>query len=287
MNRWREIAWCVNEAVGRNHVSLLSAGLAMYGLLAVFPGLAAAVCIYGLFVTPADVVRHFKIVSTLLPPGTWQLFSDQLQALARTRGGSLSASAVVALLLGLWGARLWMGALITASNITYPKDRERGFIHEILLSLLFTAAAIAGFLLAVTAGVLVPFVLEFLGTQQWMRYVIVLIQWAVLWVIAAGGLAVIYRFAPVRPPDWRWVRKGAGIAATLWLLISSLFALYVRTFAGYGSTYGALAGVIVLLMWFYLSSFTVVLGMQINAQLERRAGQDTANQEVRKAFGRV
>ena len=274
VNRWREILVCTHEAIGKKHLSLLSAGLAMYALLAVFPGLAAVVFIYGLFATPADVMQHMALLATILPQGTWALFSGPLQDIASDRGGSLSAGALLGVLLGLWGARSGMAALISVTNWAYAGGHKRGLIREAVLSVLFTVAAVAGFLLALAIGVLAPALLRLLGTQPWQRLMIVAVQWALLWATALAGVTVVYRWAPARAPDgWRAVIWGAGIAATLWLTISVLFSVYVRSFADYSRTYGAVAAVVALLMWFYLSSFTIVLGAQINAEMDRLARQ--------------
>lgn len=270
LSRWRELLVCAHAALGRRHLSLLSAGLAMYAMLAVFPGLAAVVFVYGAFATPDSVIEHMNMLAALLPRGTWALFSAPLTDIASARGGSLPAGALIGLLLGLWSARSGMAALITATNWAYSSGHERGVLKEGALSLLFTVVAVAGFLLALAIGVLVPALLRMLGTQAWLQVLIASVQWTLLWVMAASSLAVVYRFAPARAPDsWRAVIWGAGSAATLWLTISVLFSFYVRTIADYSRTYGALAAVVALLMWFYLSSFTIVFGAQLNAELER------------------
>jgi membrane protein len=103
-----------------------------------------------------------------------------------------------------------------------------------------------------------------------------LLQWVVLWLGTTAALAFLYRYAPARErPRWHWVSWGSAIATTLWMGASALFAIYVRRFANYGQTYGALGGVIVLLMWFYISSLIVVLGAEINAEMERQTERDT------------
>jgi membrane protein len=273
---WRDILLRVKNEIGSDHVTLVSAGLAMYALLAVFPGLAAAVSIYGLFATPADVVEHMKTFAGVLPPGTWELFADQLQALTRERSGSLSAAALVGIGVALWSARSGMASLMTAANIAYSESEKRSFVKQVLLSLLFTLVAIAGFLFALTIGVAIPVALAVLGTQSWIQIVVAIARWGLLWILTVLSLAALYRYGPARQrARWRWVSWGSVIAATLWLTVSVLFAVYVRTFGTYGQTYGALAAVVVLLLWFYLSSFVIVLGAEINAEMERQTLRDT------------
>jgi membrane protein len=273
---WRDILARVKSEIGSDHVSLVSAGLAMYALLAVFPGLAATVAIYGIFASPADVIQHMQTFSGILPPGTWDLFNRQLQTLATQATGSLTLAATAGILLALWSARGGMSALMVATNIAYGEAEKRGFIKQILVSLAFTIGAVLGFLLALAVGVILPLALKVLGTSSWAQWLAGAARWLVLWIVATVGLSVLYRYAPSRrPARWHWLTWGSAIAATLWILVSLGFALYVRDFATYGKTYGTLGAVIALLMWFYLSSYVIVIGAEINAEMERQTRRDT------------
>jgi membrane protein len=273
---WKDILIRVKSQIGTDHVSLVSAGLAMYTLLAVFPGLAAAVAIYGLFASPADAIEHMQTISGILPPGTWDLFARQLQTLTTQAEGSLTIAALVGVLVALWGARAGMSALMVATNIAYAEAEKRHFIKQTLISLAFTLGAVLVFLIAVAVGVVLPLGLKVLGTSGWVQLLAGALRWVALWFVAVVGLAVLYRYGPSRrPARWRWVMWGAVIAASLWVLVSVGFAFYVSSFATYGKTYGALGGVIALLMWFYLSSFTVVIGGLVNAEMERQTKRDT------------
>lgn len=273
---WRDILTRVKSEIGSDHVTLVAAGLAMCALLAVFPGLAAAIAIYGLFASPAQVVEHMQAFTGILPPGTWDLFKTQLQTVAAQTQGSLTFAAVGGLFIALWSARAGMSALMTATNIAYAEAEKRGFFRQMFVSLAFTIGAIVGFLLMLTLGVVVPVALQALGTSSWVQTVAGVLRWAVLWVVAVSGLAILYRYAPSRErARWQWVTWGSAIAATLWIIVSGLFAWYVGSFASYGKTYGALGGVIALLMWFHLTSLTVVIGAEINSEMERQTVRDT------------
>lgn len=273
---WRDILTRVWSELGSDHVTLVSAGLAMYALLAVFPGLAAAVAIYGLFSSPAQVLEHMQAFSGILPPGTWDIFKTQLQTIASQASSSLTFAALGGLVIALWGARAGIAALMVATNIAYAEAEKRGFFRQTFVSLVFTVAAIVGFLVALTLGVLLPVALEALGTSGWVQTLAGALRWVLLWLVAVLGLALLYRYAPSRErARWRWVTWGSAIAATLWIIVSALFAAYVGSFGSYGKTYGALGGVIALLMWFYLSSFTIVIGAEINSEMERQTARDT------------
>jgi membrane protein len=273
---WWDILWRVVKRLGNDNVTLVAGGVAMYALLSVFPGLAAAVSIYGLFATPADVVQHMKAFSSILPPGVWDIFNTQLQTLASHTQSTLSIAAALGFVVALWSARSAMSALMTASNIAYGEREKRRFIVQLLVSLILTVGAVIGFLAMLSLGVAIPVAMKILGMSTWVQWAGIVLPWGVLWLFAIVGLAFVYRYAPARQPArWEWVTWGSAIAATLWLGGSTLFAFYVRAFANYGKTYGALGGVIALLTWFYFSSVIVVLGAEINAEMERQTKQDT------------
>jgi membrane protein len=169
-----------------------------------------------------------------------------------------------------------MSALMTATNVAYGEREKRNFFVQVGISLVLTVGAVLGFLLMLLLGLVIPVTLNILGTRTWVQVAADTLQWLVLWLFAAGGFAIVYRYAPARQAArWRWITWGSATAATLWLGASALFALYVRAFANYSKTYGALGGVIALLMWFYLSSLIVVLGAEINAEMERQTKADT------------
>ena len=261
----------VVDKVQTHNAGLLAGGIAMYGLLSVFPGLAATVFIYGLFATPADVSRHMSVFAGILPPGVWYIFNTQLQNVATHDHSALTVAAVIGLLLALWGARLTMSALMTATTIAYEVPERRGLLLQILTSLLLTLGAIVGFLAMLLIGVVVPISLYVLGTNWWVNLAVGVVRWLLLWGFAVIGLALVYHFAPARRPDrWRFLTCGSAVTASLWLAVSGLFAVYVRSFGSYDQTYGALAGVVVLLLWFYLLSYTVLLGAEVNAALSAR-----------------
>ncbi len=273
---WWDITWRVIQDLGNDNVSLVAAGLAMYALLSIFPGLAAAVSIYGMFATPGDVVRQMGAFSGILPPGVWEIFRSELAHITSRQQDTLSIAAGIGVLLALWSARSAMSSLMTATNIAYKEREKRSFVRQVLVSLALTVGAVIGFLLILLIGVAVPVALRVLGTSPWVQTAGSVVRWIVLYGFAVFALAIVYRYAPAREPArWRWLSWGSTIAALLWLGASVLFAIYVRNFASYGVTYGALGGVVVLLMWFYISGYIVVMGVEINAEMERQTVKDT------------
>ena len=273
---WLDVAWRTARRFSDDNVTLIAGGLAMYALLSVFPALAAMVSIYGMFATPADVIKQMSAFAGVLPPGVWDIFNTELQSIAKTGQGTLTVAAALGLVLALWSARSAMSSLMTATNIAYREHEKRGFVRQTLLSLGFTAGAIIGFLLMLALGVAIPLALAAFGAEEWTKTVVSVLRVALLWLVIVFGLAVIYRYAPAREhARWRWVSPGSLVAATVLLGATALFGFYVTNFAGYAKTYGALGGVVVLLMWFFISSIVVVVGAQINAESERQTVKDT------------
>jgi membrane protein len=256
----------------RHNAALLAGGIAMYGLLSVFPGLTAAVSIYGLFATPDAIVRHMKVFAGILPPGVWDIFRAQLHSVAAHDHGTLTIAAAAGIVIALWSARLTMSALMTATSIAYEAPDRRGYLRQLATSLALTLGVIVGFVAMLLLGVVVPLALAVLGGSSPVNLTVNLLRWTLLWAFAVLGLGIVYYFAPAHAGvRWHWLSWGAVVAATLWLAASGVFAVYVRMFATYDRTYGALAGVVVLLMWFYLLSLFVILGAEINAALEPAA----------------
>lgn len=273
---WSDTLWRVKDQIAADNVSIVAGGLALFGMLSVFPSLAASVAIYGLIGSPEAIAQQAQAFSGMLPGGVLQIIQSQLQDLARQQRNTLSTGAIVGFLLAIWSARRGMVALITAMNVAYNEHERRGFFHRLALSLLFTIIGVIGFVMVVLLGIAVPVLVGLLPLGVAGEWVLLSVRWALLWLVAVLALSALYRFAPHRrQAQWHWVSWGSGLAATLWLVVSIGFALYVRNFDTFGRTYGAIGGVVVMLMWFYVSAFVVILGAEINSELERQTVRDT------------
>lgn len=273
---WWDVIWRVKDQLDADNVSIVAGGLALFGLLSIFPSLAAAVAIYGIVASPDAIAAQMQGFAGLLPPATVDILQKQLQQLVSQRNQTLSIGVIVGILVAVWSARKGMVALITAMNVAYNEHDRRSFLMRMLLSLSFTVCAVLGFVVMVSIGVAVPIVLAFIPLGGATEWVLLAVRWALLWVIAVFALSLLYRFAPHRTrPRWEWVNAGSLIAATLWLLGSVLFAIYVRNFNSFGEAYGAIGGVVVMLMWFYVSAYVVILGAEVNSELERQTVHDT------------
>lgn len=273
---WRDILLRVWQKIGDDNLSLIAAGVALNTLLAVFPAMAVLASIYGMFASPAEVGKHIAPFYGILPHDAAAIIQAQLEALARPQGHTLGIAAIVSLVVSVYYSSQGVSALMSATNIAYREGERRGFIERLLIALGFASGAVAGFALMLLLTLAVPLGLERLPLPRFVEMAVLILRWILLWLFAALGLAIVYRYAPSREnARWRWVSWGSVVAATLWLVASVLFSLYVRDFGSYGKTYGALGGVIVLIMWFYLQGYAIVLGAEFNAETEHQTAVDT------------
>jgi membrane protein len=248
--------------------------VAFYGFLALFPSLIALVLIYGLVADPAQIANDIGQLSGALPEDARKIITDQLQFVS-TRQTGAGIGLVIALLLALWSASGGMGNLMTAISTAYDEEQKRSFIKKRLLALGLTIGAIV-FMIIMLALVAVFPALANLIDNTVVRVLLTIARWVLVAVVVAAALAVLYRVAPDRDaPKMRWVSTGAIVATVLWLLASAGFSLYVSQFGGYAKTYGAIAGIVVVLMWLWITAYAILLGAEINAESEQQTVRDT------------
>lgn len=277
---WREILSRVKADLGRDHFSIIAAGVAFFALLALFPGLAALVSLYGLISDPLEVQAQLAMVSGLMPPAAYRIIETQLQSIARQSGGSLGFGFFGGLLLTLWSANKGVKALMEALNIAYEEKETRGFIKQNLLSLVFTFLSILFVVVTLAILVVTPALLELLPLPGSTQRLYQLLRWALLAVMAIMLLNFTYCYLPNRPAArWRWLSHGSFFAWFFWMLASALFSYYTVNFGNYHKTYGSLGAVVVLMMWFYLTVFIILLGGELNAELEQQTALDQARGE--------
>jgi len=278
---WQVVRRAFKESTD-DHVPMLAGGVAYFVFLAIFPALIAAITLYGLVAEPAEVADQVRSLAGMLPQESQPLIVNQLNALVSTSGGALGVGLVVSLLAALWSASSATGNLIRAVNLAYDEEETRGFLKLRGIALLLTLGAIVFMLVTLTLVAVVPPLLDALPIGTAGRVVAQVVRWVLLLAMVITALAVVYRVAPDRDaPRFGWVSVGALVAAALWLIGSALFSVYVNYFGSYNKTYGALAGVVVLMLWLYLPSYIVLLGAEINAEAERQTRRDTTTGEPR------
>ena len=269
---FKDVAVRVKREISEDNGVLAAAGVAFFGFLSLIPALAALVSILGLVTSPDDVAERADDLFGALPAEARDLLAAQLESVAGRTGSSLSFSLVVSILLALWSASSGTGHLISAVNAAYDEDDDRGFIRNRLLALAFTLGAIVFVVFALGGLAALPAILDAVGLPGWLQ----LVYWPILLGGFMAGLAVLYRYAPDRDePEWRWVSWGAAIAVALWLVASIGLRIYAANFGNFDESYGTLGAVVVLMLWLLITALAVLVGAEINAELEHQTAHDT------------
>lgn len=264
----KTLAFRLWRAVGEDNVGLISAGVAFYAILSLFPALAAAVSIYGLAADPITLATQVAQLSTLLPSAAWDIVYAQLLKIATAPPEGLTFAAVGGILLAVWSATRAITALMTALNVVYGADERRNMFHRAALAIGLTGGAILFLVVAVFLVAALPAILQFIGLDAFTKVLLALLRWPLVAGALLVGLAVLYYVAPARRGRWRWISPGAVLAIVLFLLGSAAFSQYVAHFQNYNETYGSVGAVIALLMWLYLTAYFTLLGAEFNHELD-------------------
>lgn len=273
---WKDVAVRVKDELKADQVPLLSAGVAFYVLLALFPALVAVVSIYGLVADPTDVSRQVGDLTSALPESAQQLITDQLESVASgaDRGIGLALAAGVA--AALWSASSGMKHLIEAVNAAYDESESRKFFKLRGLALLLTIGALGFGVVSIGVLAFLPSAIERTPLGSTGQALVRVGSYPALAIAFGVALAVLYRYGPDRDdPRWRWVSPGAAIATVVWIVASLGFSFYASNFGSYGETYGSIGAVIVLMLWLAITAFSVILGAEIDAELEAQTGRDS------------
>ena len=273
---WKQIlkrSWAENQA---DNMGIISGGVAFFGFLSIFPGLIAMISIYGLVASPTSVKNQVDTLAKNLPKSAAQLIGEQLTNITGSSGGALTIGLIVSILAALWSASGGMSSMITAVNLAYDEVETRNYVKLKLLSLALTVGGIVFILVTFGLVAVVPAVIAALPLGIVGTILAQVLNWIVLLGVFAGALSVLYRVAPDRDaPRFRWLSLGSVIVTVMWAIVSLAFAFYANNFGSYNKTYGAIAGVIVLMFWLYLTCYLVLLGAEINSETEHQTARDT------------
>jgi len=270
---WKDILWRTYTQVGDDR---LLAVAAVYMLLALFPAITALVSLYGLLADPATINNHLLLLQGVMPAGAITIVKEQITRLAQTSNGALGLGFFLGLALALWSANAGMKAIIDALNVVYDEREKRGFVKLTLIALAFTLGGLVFIILALGAIVVFPLILAWFGLESRALEIIAILRWPSLFVIILLALAMLYRYGPSRtPPRWQWLSVGSVLAAFAWLAVSALFSWYLANFGHYDATYGSLGAAIGLMMWLWLSVIVILIGAELNAEIEHQTACDT------------
>lgn len=284
---WWEVLKRVMNETSKDNMSIIAAGCAFYALLALFPAITALLSIYGLVVDPGTVERQLGAIAGVVPQEAFTLIQNQAHQVASGGRTALGWSAALAIVLALYSASSGVKTLFEALNIAYEEEETRSFIRLNATALVFTLAAVVGLPIGLAVIVGVPAALHVLPLGPLTEWAIRIASWVILLALVVGGLSVVYRYGPARSPArWRWLTPGSLAAAVLWLLASVAFSYYAAHFGSYNQTYGALGGVIILLMWLWISAYVILLGAELNSELELQTERDTTTGQPAPMGGR-
>lgn len=251
--------------------ALLAGALAYYAFLAIFPAAIATVSIYALVQDPAGLQEQIQDISDALPSDAASIITGQLEELVSSADGSLGLSAALSIVAALWLASAGMKALMKGIDDAYDVTETRNFLVLRAISIVLTIGAIVFLVVAISSATFLPHLLSNVGLEEQATQLVTWLRWPGLFLSVILALGVLYKIGPNRPARLqRLLSWGAVIAALLWVLATLGFSVYVGQFGDFNETYGTLGGVIVLLLWFYLSGFMVLLGAEINSEIEHR-----------------
>ncbi|MGM4926289.1 YihY/virulence factor BrkB family protein [Tardiphaga sp. 804_B3_N1_9] len=273
---WKDVLWRTYEQINEDRLLAIAAGVVFFGLLAVFPAITALVSCYGLFSDASTISDNLQTLALMLPDGSFQIVQDQIARVLANGQAKLGLTFLFGLALALWSANAGVKAVIDALNVVYGEREKRSFIKLNMLSLTFTAGAIAALLLMVSAVVALPLTLDRIGLATDSKTIISLARWPLLLLVVVLALGILYRFGPSRPgARWEWLSIGTLVAALLWLAGSALLSWYLSNFGNYSATYGSLGAAIGLMMWMWMSAIIVLCGAELNSEIEHQTAVDT------------
>jgi membrane protein len=273
---WRDIFLRVWKNISQHRVLAIAAGITFYGLLAIFPGIAAGLALYGLFADPHSARELFNQLSGVLPGGGQDVLRDQITRITAQPAGRLSFAFIVGLLTSLWSASSGLRAPVDALNIVYGEEEKRGLVKLYGYSILATIGVIAFVILVNLVLIVLPIILDYMWFGSTSKFLLDFLRWPILFCIAVFALAMIYRYGPSRAEArWRWITWGSALAAVAWVVVSLLFSWYAANFGSYNKTYGSLGAVVGFMTWMWLSAIVLLLGAEVNAEMEHQTVPDT------------
>jgi membrane protein len=270
---WIDILWRLIGAFFGDRLPTVAGGIAYSILLSIFPAVAAFVSLYGLLADVQTARDQLEAMRGVLPPDVVTILGDQMTRVASADKGGLTLGFLLGLLVALWSVMGGIKAMFQGLNVAYHETERRNLIRVNLLALLFTLGGMLFVSVVLGAVIVTPVAFTILGVSGDS---LGLLRWPVLLGLNVFALSILYRFGPSRRhPKWRWVTWGGVFASLLWLVASILYSWYLANLANFQATYGSLGAFMGFLVWIWLSALVVLIGAELNAQMEHQTLKDT------------
>lgn len=273
---WKDICWRVYKCVEEERLGLIAAGVTFYVILGLFPALTALVSVYGLVTDPRSIAEQVTALYGVLPDDVIALIRDQLNSLTNAPRGQLGLGFVISLAAAMWTVNTAMKSVFDGLNVTYREREKRSFVMLNMISFSFALGAVVMAMLYMVAIAIVPLVLSFIGIGALGDLLIRVMRWPILMLMSAFAIAILARYGPSRErARWAWITPGSVFVMLAWVIMSIGFSLYLSNFATYDKTYGTLGALIGVMMWIWLSTYILLVGSAINAEMEHQTAKDT------------
>lgn len=273
---WRQVIHRTSMEIISDRISLIAAGCAFYATLALFPAITMLISLYGLIFDPTAVEPQLQVIREFLPAAAFTLIAERVHTLVSQRSGTLGISLLVSTAVALWSSSTGTKSLLSALNMAYEEQERRSFLRFQVTGLLMTLGGILATITGLAILVFLPVAIDFIGMDAYSTALIRIVSLLLLITFVATALSLLYYFGPCRhSAKWCWITPGSSVATVLWLAASILLSLYVGHIASYDTSYGPIGAVVAVMMWFWISAYAVLLGAELNAELELQTLEDT------------
>lgn len=273
---WWRIFKRIIKQIKSDNIMIVAPGVAFFLFLAIFPAILALISLYGLIFNPEQVQNQLSLLTAILPPDAGKLIIDTLSKISGQPDSQLEWEVFISLFISLWSANIGSKALFRGINIVYEEESRRNFFQLNGISLIFTISGIVISIVSLALIIGFPTFIKHVDIPPFFNRLVGIGRWVLLGFIIAIFIAAAYKFAPERrDPKFRWVTWGAIVATLLWLAASWGFSYYVENFGNFDEKYGTVSSVVILMLWFYITSFLILLGAEINTEMEYQTKKDT------------
>lgn len=273
---WKDIVWRLYRSISEDHILLTAAGVTFYALLALVPSLSAFVSIYGLFNDTASVLDQVELLRGVVPGSVLEILRDQLTRLTARSTEQLGLNLIFSLAIALWSASAAARAMFEAMNVAYHETERRSFFVFNGLALLFTLMGAIAAVLVLAVVLVLPALLALLPFGAGLEWTVRVASYIAMLVVIALAISALYRWGPSREQaKWRWITPGAVFSVVVLGITSVTFSWYVSNFGNNDATYGSLSAVIGLMTWLWISTTLVILGAEINSEIEHQTARDS------------